>query len=285
MALALMARDADLAFTALTVNHGLRAEAAEEAQRVQDWLSVHGIMHHTLHWQHAGMEGNLQEKARSARYRLLAEWCRAHGVAYLLTAHHMNDQAETLLLRLKRGSHIRGLSCMATANEMHGFTLLRPLLNTPKSALVDYLRTRGQAWIEDPSNQNAAFERTHVRAFLASLPDSEQVTAALAGSAAALARLKAQQDVLINTYLQLECCFDTSGCTLAQESFRQLEESLALDVLSLVLVRIGQQPHPPRFTQLEKLYTALQQEETVKRSLGGCNIILKKGNICITASA
>ena len=95
-----------------------------------------------------------------------ADWCREHGATYLLTAHHADDQAETLLLRLKRGSHVSGLSAMPLIRGMPGLLLLRPLLPVAKARLETTLEARGQRWIEDPSNRNEAYDRAQLRALM-----------------------------------------------------------------------------------------------------------------------
>jgi tRNA(Ile)-lysidine synthase len=157
---------------ALTVDHGLRPESAAEARQVAAWLKAHGMRHHTLVWEGTRPTADLQAAARAARYRLLAEWCARRGVLHLLLAHHRDDQAETLLLRLARGSGLDGLSAMAPlteiavrgADDVHALKLARPLLEVPKARLRATLEQRGIPWFEDPSNQHPAFERTRLRA-------------------------------------------------------------------------------------------------------------------------
>ena len=100
---------------ALTVDHGLRADAAAEARQVGQWLSGHDIEHHVLGHEDPPPRANIQAWARELRYRLMEDWCAQHGVPLLLVAHHLEDQAETLLLRLARGSGVDGLAAMAEA--------------------------------------------------------------------------------------------------------------------------------------------------------------------------
>src|SRR5689334_12818293 len=132
--------------TALTVDHGLRPEAAREARQVGRWLKASGIRHVILRWSPPAMKktatarlANLQAAARDARYELLCGWCRQHAVLHLLLAHHRDDQAETLLLRLARGSGLDGLAAMAPLVERSAVRLLRPLLAVPKTAITGYL--------------------------------------------------------------------------------------------------------------------------------------------------
>ncbi len=157
----------------LTVDHGLRPEAADEAQQVCDWAAAQqGVTAHLLHWR-GGSDGNVQERARLGRYALMAEWCVANKVALLMTAHHQDDQAETVLMRLGRGSGVDGLSAMRGQQILQTATgdqikLLRPLLGVPKQALDQFSRSRKLPVADDPSNRSDKYLRSRHRAFLAS---------------------------------------------------------------------------------------------------------------------
>ncbi len=153
--------------TALTVDHGLRSESAAEAAHVAQWCKAWGIAHETLRWSPPIERSSLPEKAREGRYALLAEWCKAHHVLHLLTAHTRGDQCETVFFRLARGSHVEGLAAMPLVSDVMGVRLLRPLLHSHKEELALLMRAMGQAWIEDPSNQNTQFSRNHIRVQLA----------------------------------------------------------------------------------------------------------------------
>jgi len=143
----------------LTVDHGLRPEAANEAAMVHDFLARRGIEHETLEWEGEKPAANIQAVAREARYQLMTAWCRDKGIKWLLTAHHLDDQAETLLLRLARGSGVYGLAAMApVSNPPVGGgappRLARPFLDFPKARLVATLNAMAVDWVEDPSNQS-----------------------------------------------------------------------------------------------------------------------------------
>lgn len=173
--------------TALTVDHGLRAAAAAEAAGVAAHCAALGVPHTTLRWEGDKPRGNLQAAARAARYRLMADWCAAHGIALLLTAHHADDQAETLLMRLQRGSGSAGLAGIRAVRPLApGVTLLRPLLGVRRAALAAMVAAAGWTPVDDPSNADPRFDRTAARALLAQLPTLDVVR--LAGTAAALAQ-------------------------------------------------------------------------------------------------
>jgi tRNA(Ile)-lysidine synthase len=154
---------------AATVDHGLRAESAAEAEAVAALCQRLGAPHATLVWTGAKPKSRLQERARDARYRLLGMHARAIGAEQIVTAHHADDQAETILFRLMRGSGISGLRGMEARSERGGLTIARPLLGVAKARLIATCRGRGLAFVDDPSNADPRFARTRLRTLLESL--------------------------------------------------------------------------------------------------------------------
>ncbi len=146
-----------------TVDHGLRPQSRQEAETVADWAKALGLPHRILTWEGEKPRTRLQERAREARYGLLFRHAREIGADHVLTAHHADDQAETILFRLLRGSGISGLAGMPVAARRGGLVHLRPLLDCPKAALVALCEARGQPFFRDPSNENPAFARTRLR--------------------------------------------------------------------------------------------------------------------------
>ncbi len=174
----------------LTVDHGLRPEAAAEAALAARHAASLGLRHATLCWHGPYPVANLQAAARHARYALLAEHCAAHRIGWLATAHHRDDQAETLLLRLARGSGSGGLAGIRARRRLAaGVELLRPLLGATKAELVATVAAAGWTAADDPSNQAARFDRTRARQALAATPWLDP--ARLAASAAHLADAEA----------------------------------------------------------------------------------------------
>ena len=167
LALALLAEDWARArgghAVALTVNHGLRADAADEARRVAAWMAAAGVAHETLTVPGPAPSSGVQAWARSRRLEALEAACRRLGLLDLLLAHHREDLAETVLQRLGQGSGPDGLAAMAPVAFRPGIRVLRPLLTVPAEDLRASLRARGQAWIDDPSNADPAFQRVRVR--------------------------------------------------------------------------------------------------------------------------
>src|SRR5690606_36132649 len=198
--LLLLHRVADRPIAAVTVDHGLRPESAAEARSVAALCAARNIPHSILRWQERPIRGNLQDAAREARRALIAGWAREEGIATVALGHTLDDQAETVLLRLARGSGVDGLAAMAAAAERDGILWLRPLLAVRRQVLRDWLRREGVGWCDDPGNEDPAFDRVRARQALVHLAPlglgPERLAATAARKAQARAALEAQADAL-----------------------------------------------------------------------------------------
>src|SRR6476659_466529 len=175
--------------TVLTVDHGLRASSREEAAMVGRMAASLGLSHALLTWtRDERQSGGLQERARQGRYDLMAAYCQAHDIPALVTAHHLDDQAETFLMRLKRGSGLDGLAAIPEESVWSGIAVLRPLLEMPKARLAATLAAASLGWAEDPSNCDERFERARMRASHETLGKLGLTPEALARSARRLRR-------------------------------------------------------------------------------------------------
>lgn len=151
------------AITVATVDHGLRPAARAEAEQVGAWARALGFDHRLLAWDGEKPATRIQERAREARYDLLANCAKEAGASAIVTAHHADDQAETILFRLTRGSGVTGLAGMAFESSCHGAALLRPLLDLNKSDLVEICARAGHPYFTDPSNVDEAYARGRLR--------------------------------------------------------------------------------------------------------------------------
>jgi len=150
---------------ALTVDHGLRAEAAGEAKdvaaQVSGWSQVEPV---TLRWEGEKPKSGIMEIARRARYHLMAEFCAAKKIKALFLAHHRDDQAETFLFRLAKGSGLDGLAGMLSVQSYNqDLLLLRPLLEMGKDELIEFCKERDITFIDDPSNESLDYARPRLR--------------------------------------------------------------------------------------------------------------------------
>ena len=151
---------------AVIVDHGLREGSDTEATAASEIASSLGALPTVLQWRDWQGQGNLQEAARMARRRLLADYAREQEIGTVLLGHTLDDQAETFLLRLARGSGVEGLSGMSGEIDVDGVRFLRPLLSVRREPLREYLRGRGIVWAEDPSNEDERFDRVRMRQLL-----------------------------------------------------------------------------------------------------------------------
>lgn len=263
---------------ALTVDHGLRAEAADEARQVGAWLGARGVAHHVLRWSGAKPSGDVQAAARSARYRLLAEWCRDAGVLHLLLAHHLEDQAETVLLRLGRGSGVDGLAAMAAVTERPEMRLLRPLLTVPRTRLAATLRAAGQEWIEDPSNANPAYARVRLRGLFPALAGEGMTAERLAATARRHGRARAALEHSVAMVAAAHATLHPSGWAELDRAALDGPDETALRLLARLLMVVSGRPYGPRLERLEGLLVALRSGEA-GRSLSGCLIASRDARI------
>ncbi len=237
---------------AVTVDHGLRPEAAVEAAGVAALCARLGVAHDVLRW--AGpVRGNLQAAARAARRRLIGGWARGRVEAVLL-AHTLDDQAETVLMRLARGSGIDGLAGMAAATRADGVLWLRPFLGVTRAALRQELRARGVAWVEDPSNADPRFLRVRARRALADLGiDAARLAATAGHMRRARQALEAQAQTALDTLVRAECgtlVIDRAALDLLPETRDRLFAHLLMDLAGAA--------HRPRLADLHRLIAAGQ---------------------------
>lgn len=254
-----------IALCTFTVDHRLRPESAAEAQQVQKQMRDLGIPHRILLWEHVAVEGNLPAAARAARYALLTAACREEGIPALLLGHHADDQAETLLHQLIRGSGVDGLSAMPHARLQNGIALLRPLLGFPKTALEAVCRAQNAVWVEDPSNHDPRFARTMLRRFLEEFSANGFSSARLSETAAHMARarlaLEEMTANLLHTKRETE-----GGFILSLPLWRAAPEEIRLRALRVLATELGD-AEPPRFEALARLAEAMMQVERGRQTL------------------
>jgi tRNA(Ile)-lysidine synthase len=289
MALAVLAADwagrRGGTITAITVDHGLRPEAGAEARQVGRWLRARGIAHRILRWRPlAGvLPGGLQAAARAARYDLLTDWCRKQHVLHLALAHQQEDQAETLLLRLGRGSGLDGLAAMAPIAERAGLRLIRPLLTIPRVRLRATLAEAQQPWIDDPSNDDPAHARIRLRRLLPALAAEGLDAARLAATAAHLGRARAAIDDAVAALLsQAAAVFPAGYVRLDSDALRSAPAEVSLRALARCLMVVGGGEYAPRLDRLERLHGKVRAGALGGgATLAGCLVVPRHGVLLI----
>lgn len=267
---------------AVTIDHGLRAEAAREAAAVRRLARRFGVAHRTIRWRGRKPKTGLQEAARAARYRLLAEAAASAGYAHILTAHTLDDQAETVLFRLARGSGVMGLAGMAHVSPLPlgadrmGF-LLRPLLHIPKSRLVATLKAAGVAYSQDPSNLDPRFTRTRLRALMPHLAGEGLSAHGLSRFAIRMRRADATIEFAVaaaREALAPEPWLERGPIRFDTARFASLPAEVALRLLGRAVTFAGSEG-PVELGKLESLYAAMRQAASrLRRTLAGALITL-----------
>jgi tRNA(Ile)-lysidine synthase len=304
---------------AVTVDHGLRSEAAAEARHVKRLARSLDLPHRTVRWIGVKPKTGLPAAARAARYRLLAQAARAKGATHILTAHTRDDQAETLLMRMLRGSGISGLAAMARESERDGVRLARPFLDVSKSRLIATLKKAKLDFADDPSNRDTNFTRPRLRAVMPVLAAEGGDARNLARLALRLARANAAVEVLTDgaeRYLALRGlasrysearpgndakAFDTKtydaktydAKTYDAKAFAAMPEEIRLRLLKRAIDRYGHEG-PAELGKIEALLAALdracagqaRQAQTkgqprLKQTLAGALVGLTGGRIRI----
>lgn len=269
--------------TALTVDHGLRTASAGETRRVSAWMARRGIDHAVLPWRGPKPAAGVQAAARDARYRLMERWCRDHGVLHLLLGHTADDQAETFLLRLRRGSNATGLAGMPAVRELRHCRILRPLLDLRRENIRKYLRSAGQDWIEDPSNDDARYARTAVRRMIAA---GEFSTSALCRSAADYGRARIVAEEAADAFLSRHARLHPAGFARVERAgVRAAADDTALRGLGRVISSIGATRHAPRTRGLSALLNAVRGGAELSRTLGRCRIFSDRDDVVFCREA
>ena len=274
---------------AVTVDHGLRVEARREAAAVKRLARSLGVAHRTLRWTGRKPSTGLQQAARLARYRLLADAARDAGAQHVLTAHTLDDQAETVLIRLTRGSGLSGLAAMARVSPLPGgeggISLVRPLLDLSKARLLATLRKAGLAYADDPSNRDPRFTRARLRAAMPALEREglkAERLALLAGRVRrAEAGLEAAVDEAVIKLAPLPWS-EAGPIAIPAGRFGQLPAEVALRLLGRAVARVGTEG-PVELGKLEALHAGLTASSgTVRfrRTLAGA--VVTRTADCLT---
>ncbi len=274
------------ALHAATVDHGLRETSSSEAEAVGALCSGLRVPHVILRWAGPKPATGIQQRAREARYARLAAHAEALGGAVLVTAHTLDDQAETLLMRMARGSGPSGLAGMRAKVRKGGTVLARPLLAVPKARLVATAEARGLPFIRDPSNADPRFERARWRTLMPMLADEGLTAERLAVLAARLARMDAAIEYQVALLLPSLMLADegTGGTRLRFGALVDQPEEIALRVVAEALAQApGPSAELPRLERLEgcvfALLEAARRGAAMTRTLSRCVLALDRDGV------
>ena len=268
----------------VTIDHGLRSGSASEARFVAQAAAELGLSHDTLCWAGWSGQGNLQDQARQARYRLLDD---ARGASQLvLMGHTLDDQAETFLMRLKRGSGVDGLAgiplCRFVSSEAQedGYWVLRPLLGISRQALREYLDENKVRWVEDPSNQDTNYERIQMRQLISDISEGGLSASVLAETAARMGQAKEALDQQVRRLARDLGQEHHGDMTLDLQALLEEPTEVSDRLIAAVLCWVSSNPYRPRYAALRRCLQAVA--EGAAQSLHGCVLYPCKGQLRIT---
>lgn len=265
---------------AVTVNHGLRAGAAREAAGVARICGELGIPHETRVWAGWDHKGNLQDQARRARLRLIAQWAKDRGIAMVALGHTADDQAETFVMRLARGSGVDGLAAMSEWRNAEGITWVRPVLGVRRWELRDYLHRRAVRWFDDPTNEDDSFDRVKIRKALAVL-DPLGITAKSLSQASS--RLHSARVVLCqyaHDQARHFASVDAGDVVFVRSGLGTVLKETRNRLLVHALLWVSGAEYRPRQNAVETLWQAVEDQRST--ALHGCRVLVTPEDIRIT---
>lgn len=263
----------------VTIDHGLRPQAAAEAQMVAAEAAKLGLNHSTLNWAGSTASGNLQNAARNARKSLITDWARTRNITHVLTGHTADDQAETVLMRLARGSGVDGLAGMAEA-AAQGVLWLRPLLTVSRADLRRWLGNQNIAWVDDPSNDDPRYDRVKARQMAQTLVPLGLTPQRLIRMAGHMARATEVLDAAAATLSQQAVRLNAGDVIINRSLFTAAHEETQLRLMAAALSWVSSSHYRPRFEPLTRLITA-----TKASVLHGCYVQPKTASITLTREA
>jgi tRNA(Ile)-lysidine synthase len=268
---------------AFIVDHGLRAESAAEAAQVKTSLAQMGVASEILRWEHEPVTTGLHEKARAGRYRLLTGACRRFGASDLMIAHHRDDQAETILMRLAKGSGVEGLAGMERQAMRGDIRLLRPFLSLPKERLAATCRSASIPFVEDPSNSMEKFARGRLRKILPALADDGLTVKSLVGLGARAAEAKEALDHYTKKFLRDATQTGIGGSVRIDRALlREIPRAIGLRALTACLRYVHEDEHPPEHAALSSLFDVLiHGSDETTRTLYGCIVSIAPDRIAL----
>jgi len=262
----------------LTVDHGLRPGSDRDARVVQRWATSVGLKAHALRWKGVKPTNDIEAQAREARYRLIGSWLARNAVQGVYVAHTRDDQAETFLLRLARGSGLDGLSAMRPqapfpVDQFRHVSIVRPLLSFGREDLRGYLERLEQPWLDDPMNDDTRFRRSALRQHRQVLDALGLTASRLADTADHLARARDALDEVTIAVLARSCRLEGRTALLAREALVAAPREVALLALARMLMAVSGNTYRPRFERLERVFAWLENGSLSRGcTLHGCHI-------------
>ena len=268
--------------TVIVVDHGLREESKNEANIVGQNAKLLGFKFKILKWDGVKPKTRIQEIARKTRYKLMTSWCKKKGIEKLFLAHHLDDQVETFLMRLGKGSGVDGLAVMNYVTEISSLKLVRPFLEIPKTRFIKILSITNLEWISDPSNFSSDYKRSRIRKILPILSkegiNSKQIGLVIKRMRSAKDALNTQTNILLKKYLSN---VDNVAYFLNKELLKDAKEKeILLRVLEKIFMNISGSIYPPRRNKLENIISWILKNNNIKaKTLTGVVVRKRKSEL------
>ncbi len=265
----------------ILVDHGLRKNSNKEAKEVKKLLKQHQITLEIIKNKKKIIK-NIQKNARDIRYDLLSKFCLKKKTKYLITAHHQDDQIETFLIRLSRGSGIEGLSSMSEKTKIkNNINLIRPLLNFNKEELIYTSKKMFKKTIKDPSNKNKKFLRTNIRNLKKTLERRGVNVQNIIRSIKNISITKDAINFYVTKSLKKIVKFNKNETILDLKDFKKEPEEVKFRIINFIIKKRAETYYPPRSYKVVNLIRRLEKNNFKKCTLGGCLLEKMKNRLYV----
>ncbi|MDC1092603.1 tRNA lysidine(34) synthetase TilS [Pelagibacteraceae bacterium] len=268
-------------FHYVLVDHNIRKNSAKEAKKVKILLKKNKINLNIV-LNKKIITRNIQSEARNVRYKILSNYCRKNQINTLLTAHNLEDQVETFLIRLSRGSGLKGLSSMNFLSKIDNkINLYRPLLDTKKFFLIKISKNIFGKYFKDPSNKNLKYLRTKIRGLKKPLEKSGIEYDQIIKSINNLALSKATLDEYLKKIFAEIIKKKGKEILLNFKKFKGYNKEIQIALINESIKKLKNNYYNPRSKKVENLIKNIEKRNFRKSTLGGCIFISKKDNLCL----
>ncbi len=272
-------------FTAIIVDHKFRPESRKEAKEVKKYLEKNGVKSVILSQKKINQGLNITEESlRELRYSLITNYCKKYKIKNVLMAHHLDDNIETFLMRVERGSGLQGLSSIQNISEINGIKFIRPLLSYSKYELKEFLIQNKIKWFEDPSNASKKFTRNKLRSALLEISDYQTLSKRINLVIENISRANNFIELEVEKFLQENCKNILNNCyEIRQDIIRQTHTEIAFRAIKMILLKIynsirknGEKikKNEIRLEVIKNIYEKIVNEEKHTFTSNYCEIII-----------
>tara|TARA_B100001057_G_scaffold369690_1_gene373417 strand:+ start:221 stop:1240 length:1020 start_codon:yes stop_codon:yes gene_type:complete len=263
------------------VDHNIRQNSSQEAKKVKSLLKKQNL-NLRIFLNKKKITKNIQAEARNARYDILKNFCKKNKIKVILTAHNLEDQVETFLIRLSRGSGLKGLSSMKALSKINNqVSLFRPLLDTKKEFLIKISKATFGKYFKDPSNKNKKYLRTKVRSLKKPLEKSGIKYEKIFRSIQNLSDSKTTLELYLNNIFKELIKKKNSSISINFKKYKDLNKDTKIALINMSIKELKRNYYDLRSKKVENLIRSLEKREFKNSSLGGCIFFKKGDNLCL----